>query len=313
MSVIADLDDHVFEWTNSSADDVYISGSWDNWQTFHKLPNGLGRAPMALQPGVTYLYKFIVNGEWHIDRSAPSVTHEYTNNVITLPDRNYMKDAAKYRYVDEPKQKKRRLVTRQAVSRIRRVFHIKKEKQLQTADLFPNGDKCLTCLLNYPSHRVYKSPCDHIMCLDCLEQYTLRQCETLSLPLTCPNPDCMEVLDIRPLKELAAPIRRLYHYRLGYLQQKDDLHVCMNESCKVTYVCKSVDNFTKCPVCDTVICDRCNGLHDKSRACEVYFDELFSAYTNTLASYGHCECGRHITRWTGCNLVLCICGRELTL
>ena len=69
-------------WTPDSKEvpkEVMITGSWIKWQAFDKLSKELSengevyfRITLTLHPG-TYQYKYIVDGEWRCDVSAPMI------------------------------------------------------------------------------------------------------------------------------------------------------------------------------------------------------------------------------------------------
>lgn len=69
----------IFKYVNSNAGNVYIAGDFNNWsKASHPMTNhgeGIFSAEIELEPG-TYLYKFVVDGDWIID----------PDNVNTIPD-----------------------------------------------------------------------------------------------------------------------------------------------------------------------------------------------------------------------------------
>ena len=69
--------------------DVYISGSFNNWDSeAKKLKDSNGDSVYSLSlllPPGRYEYKFVINGEWHVDPECPDwVVNEHgtLNSVI---------------------------------------------------------------------------------------------------------------------------------------------------------------------------------------------------------------------------------------
>ena len=69
--------------------DVYLSGSFNNWKDKDKKmkdPGGNGEYSISLfLPPGKYEYKFVINGEWHVDPECPDwVVNEHgtLNSVI---------------------------------------------------------------------------------------------------------------------------------------------------------------------------------------------------------------------------------------
>jgi len=81
-----------FEFTHPTAKTVSVAGCFNHWQPEAKAlhPSGGGRwlKETALSPG-TYEYRFIVDGQWMPDPSAPeSVPNPYggRNSVLRVTD-----------------------------------------------------------------------------------------------------------------------------------------------------------------------------------------------------------------------------------
>lgn len=80
-------EDVVFAWTPEGADTVQIAGSFNDWKEKLVMKNVSGKHQLSipLKPG-KYFYKFIVDGEWCYDFTAPNETDDEgnVNNVITV-------------------------------------------------------------------------------------------------------------------------------------------------------------------------------------------------------------------------------------
>jgi 1,4-alpha-glucan branching enzyme len=71
--------------------DVRLAGSFNNWDTeaqpmTRRNGNGTYGATLLLPPG-RHEYKFVVNGDWHVDPSAPDCVpneHGTLNSVIEV-------------------------------------------------------------------------------------------------------------------------------------------------------------------------------------------------------------------------------------
>ncbi|KAI0201897.1 hypothetical protein F4808DRAFT_86950 [Astrocystis sublimbata] len=80
----------VFKW-NHPATEVYVTGTFDDWKKTEKLEKtGDGFEKTVFLPGISsnILYKFVVDGEWVIDHTAPKETDGSGNeNNVLSPER----------------------------------------------------------------------------------------------------------------------------------------------------------------------------------------------------------------------------------
>lgn len=81
----------IFELKATKGCDIYLAGTFNNWDSKTKKmkdtnKNGVYTATLLLHPG-EYEYKFLVNGEWHVDPACPNWTrndHGTLNSVVTV-------------------------------------------------------------------------------------------------------------------------------------------------------------------------------------------------------------------------------------
>jgi Glycogen recognition site of AMP-activated protein kinase len=78
----------VFKWPHPDADEVYVTGTFDDWGKTQKLEKvgDIWEKDVELPANdQKYLYKFVVNGEWVTDHEAPKEDdgHSNVNNVLT--------------------------------------------------------------------------------------------------------------------------------------------------------------------------------------------------------------------------------------
>jgi len=83
--------DYQFEWKNSSAEQVFVTGNFDSWQKVNELekqPDGSFKKVISLPSSEQkIIYKFVVDGNWVVDYSMPV---EYDgvgnqNNYLDIP------------------------------------------------------------------------------------------------------------------------------------------------------------------------------------------------------------------------------------
>lgn len=77
----------VFTWPNA-AEEVYVTGTFDNWSKSAQLEkvDGIFQKAVQLEDASSKIYyKFVVDGEWVVDTAAPNETDESgnVNNVLT--------------------------------------------------------------------------------------------------------------------------------------------------------------------------------------------------------------------------------------
>ncbi len=70
-----------FHWSGNGDDEIYLTGSWNNWQELH--PMHYGQIEIELPFGY-HEYKFIVNGKWLYDQNKPMIENDEDtcNNFI---------------------------------------------------------------------------------------------------------------------------------------------------------------------------------------------------------------------------------------
>lgn len=80
----------VFDDNDSDSDSVvYVSGSWDNWNTRHIMDydcdSEIFFTTIELELGI-YQYKYIANNKWFHDEHNPTIITEegYINNIINV-------------------------------------------------------------------------------------------------------------------------------------------------------------------------------------------------------------------------------------
>ncbi|PGG97690.1 hypothetical protein GX51_07200 [Blastomyces parvus] len=78
---------HTFQWTDPTAKEVYVTGTFDNWGRSVKLDrteDGFRKDVALPIVGGKLLYKFVVDGSWKIDPTALKEDdgHHNTNNVL---------------------------------------------------------------------------------------------------------------------------------------------------------------------------------------------------------------------------------------
>lgn len=65
----------MFELKDAPGRQVFVAGSFNNWQPAHRLTDkdgaGVYRCRVMLLPG-DYEYKFVVDGEWRLDAANPN-------------------------------------------------------------------------------------------------------------------------------------------------------------------------------------------------------------------------------------------------
>mmetsp|Transcript_16959 Transcript_16959/g.18877 ORF Transcript_16959/g.18877 Transcript_16959/m.18877 type:complete len:140 (-) Transcript_16959:96-515(-) len=75
-----------FTWHNQYAGNVFLAGSWDNWQSKRIMKRTVGgfELVLKLQLPCVYQYKFIEDGKWLYDMTKPTKTEEdgIVNNEI---------------------------------------------------------------------------------------------------------------------------------------------------------------------------------------------------------------------------------------
>jgi len=83
--------DYQFEWKNSGAGKVFVTGSFDNWQQINELekqPDGTFMKVIQLPTNEKkIIYKYVVDGNWVIDNSKPIEDDGKgnQNNYIDIP------------------------------------------------------------------------------------------------------------------------------------------------------------------------------------------------------------------------------------
>ncbi|ODH48536.1 hypothetical protein GX48_05298 [Paracoccidioides brasiliensis] len=78
---------HTFQWSDTTAKEVYVTGTFDNWGRTVKLDrteDGFRKDVEVPAISTKMLYKFVVDGDWKIDSAALQEDdgHNNTNNVL---------------------------------------------------------------------------------------------------------------------------------------------------------------------------------------------------------------------------------------
>lgn len=79
----------MFEWSHTNAKEVFLAGSFNEWSRtacpMDKV-NDMHRISVPLESG-KYLFKYVVDGEWHYDITLPTEADSEgnTNNVLVVP------------------------------------------------------------------------------------------------------------------------------------------------------------------------------------------------------------------------------------
>ena len=83
--------DYQFEWRNSPAEKVFVTGNFDNWKMVNELekqPDGTFKKIIKLPTNEQrILFKFVVDGNWVIDNTIPIEDDGMgnQNNYIDIP------------------------------------------------------------------------------------------------------------------------------------------------------------------------------------------------------------------------------------
>jgi 1,4-alpha-glucan branching enzyme len=80
-----------FQVTAEPGSEVFVVGTFNNWdvkrdQMRNSPGDGIYKTTLVLAPG-RYEYKFVVNGEWHVDSNCPDWVQNdqgSLNSVITV-------------------------------------------------------------------------------------------------------------------------------------------------------------------------------------------------------------------------------------
>lgn len=308
----------IFTWDGKDGkgyggEKVFLSGSWDGWTLQTPLQNG--KVQKLLQPGFTYMYRFIVDGKWRINPLYDTVVdvEGNVNNIITVPPFD-LKLALQY----QPPAYKLG-IRKWFLNVIKKLPCIKKKRSLQQPlhierTMFPNGELCLICLNKFPHHRVMRASCSHTYCFDCFEQYAIVAIEKHSPALKCPHFECEEHVNVDEIEQIARVVKQAYKLSVERATRKKEARSCPNRLCGAQYYGNDFkEQHSSCIKCGNVYCRNCLKFHLGSE-CDAYNEDDFMSYVARLDHYGVCPfCDRRIIRIDGCSSVRCACGELFTI
>jgi hypothetical protein len=174
-------------------------------------------------------------------------------------------------------------------------------------------------------------PCQHAYCVNCMVSYiTCAVKETgYSFPLTCPLPECDSVLSPESAEmELslgqALPLEIASKFKALHTLSTKDAMLCPSPTCTHVLVLDDTERLPEkkqsCDKCQTDVCSSCRVVWHADLSCEQFLslppedrhpEDLQVLRLERRAGWRRCpNCRMMIEKWTGCNHIICKCGRH---